>query len=123
MTSWGDKTQKKTPFVMQPATKKARTIRFTEVKGPWCTMFTCCECGDWLPCTFPGDGVRWMSIHTDIFHQEKPVSTRKPRRKVLPLMAERTTPEEYRKLKKQARRARRFRGVKDKGEGASLVWM
>jgi len=46
-----------------------------------------------------------------------------PRRKILPLMARRTTAEEYRRLRKEARRRRQFRGVKDKGEGASLVWM
>ena len=80
------------------------------------------ETKNWCPVTSDAEGVRWMSFHADVFHQEKPPAQRKPRRKVLPLMAERTTPEEYRKLRAKARKPRQFRGVKDKGAGASLVW-
>ena len=107
---------------MPPATKKARTIRYLETFDPKYEM-KCLECGRRCP-----DNLRlftyddWMSIHADIFHRDPPPSRRRApaQRKVLPMMAERTTPEEYRKLKKEARRHRQFKGIKDKGQGASL---
>jgi hypothetical protein len=37
-------------------------------------------------------------------------------------MAKRATPEEYKKLKKESRRRRQFKGIKDRGQGAVLKW-
>jgi len=121
----GKKTQKKKNN-MSPARKKARTIRFIETVGTNSTVESvqCVECGAccvesyFLSCDY------WILDHADKMHKTPQTLRRPPARfKDLPLMAKRTTPEEYRRLRKQARRARRFRGVKDRGEGASLVWM
>jgi hypothetical protein len=40
MTTWGERTGKKKHSTMQPATKKARTIRFTEQKTPFVFVFS-----------------------------------------------------------------------------------
>jgi len=122
MTIWGERTQKNKHSTMQPATKKARTIRFTEQRTPFVFVFSCCECDAFLPCLYQVLGLHWMLQHADRCHQERPPTQRKSRRKVLPLMAKRATPEEYKKLKKEARRRRQFKGIKDRGQGATLKW-
>jgi len=108
---------------MSPATKKARTIRFLETFKPAYRM-QCVEC---LACCPPDLKFftfhDWMSIHSDFYHRTPQTLRRAPpRRKILPMMAKRTTAEEYRKLRKQARRRRQFKGIKDKGQGAMLKW-
>jgi hypothetical protein len=111
--------------MMQPRKRKPRTIRFVETAK----RITCSECNAYctdsvsylkIYCTFEN----WMYVHAGIFHRTPESLRQAPaRRKVLPMMAKRTTAEEYRKLRKQARRRRQFKGIKDKGQGASFRWM
>ena len=96
---------------MQPRPKKSRTIRFIETEKE----IKCNECYDC--CSKSELNVfdtfdNWMFIHADIFHRTpETLRSDPPRRKILPIMAERTTPEQYRKLKKQATRRRQFKGI------------
>ena len=121
----GKKTQKKTNN-MSSARKKARIIRFIETVGTNSTVESvqcvacgaCCAESYFLSCDY------WIFDHADKMHKNPQTLRRPPARfKDLPLMAKRATPEEYRKLKKQARRRRQFKGIKDKSEGSSLRWM
>ena len=105
---------------MSPRTKKARTIRFFETSKE----IQCLECDACCPESYFLTFDDWMFTHADTFHRTpETVQARCAPSKKLPFMAERTTPEEYRKLKKEARRRRQFKGIKDRGEGASFRWI
>ena len=119
---------------MAPEKKKARTLNFfqhvlvrTETPEGVKELLEI-QC---LHCNFVYQSYKekrltsWTFYHADQEHKDPPPSLRQApaRRKVLPMMAKRTTAEEYRKLRKQARRRRQFKGIKDKGQGASFRWM
>ena len=105
---------------MPPRTKKARTIRFFETLKE----IQCLECGACCAESYFLTFDDWMFTHADTFHRTPATLRSEPaRRKILPMMAERTTAEEYQKLKKEARRRRQFKGIKDKGQGASLRYV
>ncbi len=107
---------------MPPRTKKARVIRFLETYKPDVNIQclecdACCSESYFLTCD------NWKFIHADTFHRTpQTLRSAPPRRKILPLMATRATPEEYKKLKRQDRKRRQFKGIKDRGEGASFRW-